>query len=143
MEMGLYETVREVSVLLEFAVVDALRALRIGTGQFNVLGILSGEPDLRMNEIASRVLLDDSTTTRIVDGLEARTLVVRRADPVDRRARRVSITHDGRRVLFEAQQRCERAVAERIAPLGAREAATLERVIGELRSVLLSEEQRV
>lgn len=137
--MKLYETVREISVLLEFTVVDALRPLRIGTDQLNVLRILSDEPDLRMNEIASRVLLDDSTTTRIVDVLESRDLVARHADPADRRARRVSITSAGRRTVLDAQQRCEKAVADRIAPLAAQDAATLERVLGDLRSVLLSE----
>ncbi len=139
MDMRLYETLRECSVLLESAVGDALRPLRIGTDQFNVLDTLEAVPGLRMNEIASRVLLDDSTTTRVVDSLEGRGLVARRADPADRRARRVSISPDGRRLLREARSRRDQAVAERVCSLGPRRVATLERALGELRSALLTE----
>lgn len=137
--MALYETIRECSVLLKFAVGEAIAPLRIGTDQLNVLGVLEAVPGLRMNEIASRVLLDDSTTTRIVDSLEERGLAARGPDPEDRRARRVSITPDGRRLLHDAQIRSEQAVADRTAALGPRRAAALQRSLRELRSVLVTE----
>lgn len=51
--------------------------------------------DLRVSELAHRLCVDTSVTTRIVQSLETDGLVTRTADPADRRASLISITEAG------------------------------------------------
>jgi DNA-binding MarR family transcriptional regulator len=54
------------------------------------------EGDRTMGDLARTLLCDASNVTQLVRRLEARGLVQRTADPQDGRARRVSITAEGR-----------------------------------------------
>lgn len=49
-----------------------------------------------MRELAERLACDKSNVTGLVDGLEQRGLVSRRADPTDRRIKQVAFTDAGR-----------------------------------------------
>jgi len=64
-----------------------------------VLRHVTGTPPPRLGELAERLGVDAPSVTRKVQQLEARGLVVRASDPVDRRAVRVVLTRRGRRVL--------------------------------------------
>ena len=57
---------------------------------------------LRMHELADRLLLSRSATTRFVERVEKRDLVERRACPEDRRGTHVVLTDDGREALRSA-----------------------------------------
>ncbi len=57
---------------------------------------------LKMNEIADAIVHSTGGTTRLVDGLEAASFVVREHCPSDRRAIYVSITPKGNEKLDEA-----------------------------------------
>ena len=48
------------------------------------------------SELSEATFRDAPTMSRIVDGMEARGLLERRADPADGRARRIHLTRDGR-----------------------------------------------
>jgi DNA-binding MarR family transcriptional regulator len=50
-----------------------------------------------MRAIADSLSCEPSNVTGIVDGLERRGLVVRQADPADRRVKQVVLTADGKR----------------------------------------------
>lgn len=57
---------------------------------------------LRMHELADRLLLSRSATTRLVERLEKRDLIERRACPEDRRGTHVVLTDGGLAVLRDA-----------------------------------------
>lgn len=59
--------------------------------------VVEGAP-LTLNELAARLYLDKSTASRVVDGLERKGLVERRASPSDRRALHLAPTAEGRRL---------------------------------------------
>lgn len=63
--------------------------------QARVLGLLSLEPT-PMRKIAVKLKCEPSNVTGIVDRLETRGLVERRADPVDRRVKLAAATEAGR-----------------------------------------------
>jgi DNA-binding MarR family transcriptional regulator len=57
---------------------------------------------LRMHELADRLLLSRSATTRFVERVEKRDLIERRACPEDRRGTHVVLTEGGRAALRNA-----------------------------------------
>ena len=57
---------------------------------------------LRMHELADRLLLSRSATTRFVERVEKRELIERRACPEDRRGTHVVLTEVGREALRSA-----------------------------------------
>ena len=59
--------------------------------QWVILARLSRQPGLSQNELASICEVEPITVGRLIDRLEARGLVERRADPKDRRVRRLHL----------------------------------------------------
>ena len=69
---------------------------------------LERQPGLTQNELAAIVEVEPITIARLVDRLEARELVVRKADPRDRRVWRLHLTPAAAPILREiAQYRAE------------------------------------
>lgn len=84
----------------------------ISVTQCYALGALSRAGAMRQDALASLLYLDKSTTSRVVDGLEAKGYVRRGEDPEDGRASRIEVTRKGRalhdrieRDLIEEQSR--------------------------------------
>ena len=67
--ISVYESIREIYVLLEVEIAQALAAFGLRTDHYNALRILAVDDRVRMGELASRLLQDDSRTTRVVDAL--------------------------------------------------------------------------
>ena len=68
--------------------------------QFNVLNLLSEEPGgLSQTEISRLLIMHRSNATGLIDRLEERGLLQRRATPGDRRAYRVVLTPAARQLL--------------------------------------------
>ncbi|GAA2221445.1 hypothetical protein GCM10010232_02060 [Streptomyces amakusaensis] len=63
--------------------------------QARVLALLARRP-LPMRRLAERLKCEPSNITGLVDRLEARGMVRRRADPADRRVKLVVVTDEGR-----------------------------------------------
>jgi DNA-binding MarR family transcriptional regulator len=87
---------------------------------------------LTLRALAEVIGADPPATTVIVNDLEARSLVVREAHPEDKRAKIVSLTPAGRRVLKSAQGVTHRA-PEIFASLTDGEVADLARIVDKLR----------
>jgi len=68
--------------------------------QLAVLEVLNFQGDMNMTELSNAVWKQNANITRIVDKLETKHLVVRKAVQGDRRANLISITKDGKE-LFE------------------------------------------
>lgn len=72
----------------------------LSPSQFNVLNLLSGEQaGLSQIEISRQLIMHRSNATGLIDRLEERGLLQRRATPGDRRAYRVVLTPAARQLL--------------------------------------------
>ena len=67
--------------------------------------------------MASRLGIDRTVMTYLLDDLEEANLIERRPDPADRRARRVVITADGTELLTTLTRRLREAEAHLLGPL--------------------------
>jgi MarR family 2-MHQ and catechol resistance regulon transcriptional repressor len=73
----------------------------LGTTEFAVLEVLFHRGPLMIGEVGERVLLTSGSTTYVVDKLEGRGLLHRRACREDRRVTYVELTEEGRALLGE------------------------------------------
>src|SRR6266852_677730 len=76
----------------------AVAELDLAPVQAKALHELNVEPPISMRELAERLKSDPSNVTGLIDRLEARGLVERRADPNDRRIKGLALTAAGARL---------------------------------------------
>ncbi len=74
----------------------------------------AGSPGIRMTDLAREVVLTKAGLTSLIDRLEARSLVQRTADPVDRRAFRITLTAEGKRAFRAAARIHVAGIHERV-----------------------------
>ncbi len=81
---------------------EKLRPLGYGTARMEALSTIdrAHEPSAQI-AIAKRIGIEGPTLTRMLDALEAEGLVIRRADPNDRRTKLIELTEAGKRALDE------------------------------------------
>jgi DNA-binding MarR family transcriptional regulator len=91
------------------------------------LSTVAAHGPLTPSELAARERVQRPTATRILARLEGPGLVLRTADPEDRRSSLVSITADGQALLDELRNRKDAYLARRLRTLSAEERATLRR----------------
>src|ERR1051325_3063502 len=75
------------------------RTLGLTRAQAIILSRLSRQPGLSQNEMAAICEVEPITVGRLIDRLEARGLVERRADPSDRRIRRLHLLPAAKPIL--------------------------------------------
>jgi len=80
---------------------ETLAPWDITPAHLRALRMLSRHGTMRLSELSDRLQVAPRTATAVVDALEARGLVRRRADPGDRRAILVEVTEHGAGVLAE------------------------------------------
>jgi MarR family transcriptional regulator for hemolysin len=81
---------------------EQLRPLGYGTARMEALSTIERAPEPSAQiAIAKRIGIEGPTLTRMLDTLEAEGLVVRLADPNDRRTKLIELTDEGRRALDE------------------------------------------
>lgn len=68
-------------------------------GLFGVLVIIEANPDLKQSDLARATHLDRSTVVTVIDNLERRGLVERRAALNDRRSNAIRLTAEGAALL--------------------------------------------
>lgn len=68
---------------------DAERADGLTGAQWRLLAAVVEEPGLNQGQLAERLEVEPITVCRLIDRMEQASLVERRADPTDRRARRL------------------------------------------------------
>jgi DNA-binding MarR family transcriptional regulator len=74
----------------------------ISASQFNVLNVLRDHPEgITQVELSRLLIMHRSNVTGLIDRLEARGLVSRKENAEDRRAYRVVLTANGRKLLAE------------------------------------------
>jgi DNA-binding MarR family transcriptional regulator len=107
--------------------------------RFDLMAQLERAPEgLRMSELSGRLMVTGGNVTGLVDSLEDEGLVVRAADGADRRALRVKLTREGRRVFRAMASEHERWVIEMFAGLSARDARALADQLQALKEHILT-----
>jgi DNA-binding MarR family transcriptional regulator len=102
--------------------------------QYNVLRVLrgAGPEGLRVQELACRLITRSPDVTRLIDRLESRSFVGRRADPGDGRAVRVHITPGGLERLKPLDVRARAIVGELLGGLDRERLEQLRDVLGDV-----------
>jgi DNA-binding MarR family transcriptional regulator len=72
---------------------------RLSPGEFGVLSLIEANPGLSQTALAAAIGTDRSTMVPILDRLEKRALVERRAVPGDRRRHALALGEQGRKLL--------------------------------------------
>jgi len=89
---------------------------------------------MRLSELSDRLQIAPRTATEVVDALQARDLVRRRADPADRRAILVELTERGTGVLAEIRTTRGAEAGRTFGRLSRTERADLARILSKLRN---------
>ncbi|GAA2113562.1 MarR family winged helix-turn-helix transcriptional regulator [Nocardioides bigeumensis] len=100
-----------------------------------VLGVLYEVGPQRITTLAASNAVTQPAMTALVNRLESTGLVLRVVDPVDSRARLVTITEKGIRTLLERRGRQNAAIAVTIDALDAAQAALLLQLVPTLREM--------
>jgi DNA-binding MarR family transcriptional regulator len=85
-------------------ITQALDTIDLTPALFAILNFLGAHDQAIQLEIASAMGIDPSALVSLIDELESAGLAKRRPHPQDRRARQVSITPKGRRLLQRARK---------------------------------------
>ncbi|MEU8004239.1 MarR family transcriptional regulator [Catellatospora sp. NPDC049111] len=88
---------------------EELKDLPHGSRGYHILAVVVHEDVPTQGALASRLVIDRSVLTYVIDDLENAGLIERQLDPRDRRARRIVATERGRQVLAAAEQRVAHA----------------------------------
>ena len=78
--------------------------LEVTPGLFGVLVIIEANRDLKQSDLARAAHLDRSTVVTVIDNLERRGLVERRAALHDRRSNAIRLTADGSALLRQLKR---------------------------------------
>jgi len=100
--------------------------------QFAALQAVSQQPGIDQKTLAKVVALDTSTTGGVIDRLEARGLIERRACDEDRRVRLLTLTHEGEKSLQDAVPIMLTAQEKILSPLSAAQQKTFMKLLSQL-----------
>ena len=95
----LHAALSELIRVYQFRERDQICCHDLSVTQCHALEVLVDSGPLSMNELAARLYLDKSTTSRVLDALERKALAVREPNAADRRALRLTTTPTGVELL--------------------------------------------
>jgi DNA-binding MarR family transcriptional regulator len=105
----------------------------ITPAHLRALRTLGRHETMRLSELSDRLQIAPRTATEVVDALQARGLVQRRADPGDRRAILVEVTERGTGMLAEIRAARGTEAGRIFGRLSPADRAELARILGQLR----------
>jgi MarR family transcriptional regulator, lower aerobic nicotinate degradation pathway regulator len=97
--------------------------------QFAALQTVARQPGLDQRSLALAIGYDTSTIAGVIDRLEARGLLERRASAEDRRVRLLTLTREGRTLLAQTIPGMLRAQERMLAPLAKADRAVFQRML--------------
>jgi MarR family transcriptional regulator, lower aerobic nicotinate degradation pathway regulator len=89
--------------------------------QYGVLAAVRATPGIDQIGVSNKVGLDRTTIVGIVDRLERKELLLRRADPADRRVRQLFLSSAGQQRLLDMRGATERVQKRLLEPLDEKE----------------------
>ena len=108
-------------------------------GRFGVLVLIGANPGLTQSRLAQATHLDRSTMVAVIDLLESRSLVERRATPMDRRSNALWLTDKGRKLLRLMKQRVKAHDDRLAAALGDQGGTQLIAMLERMREHMLAQ----
>ncbi|NMG74096.1 MarR family winged helix-turn-helix transcriptional regulator [Aromatoleum diolicum] len=93
----------QIAIFRDFS--EALGEYDVTPGLFGILVIIEANAGLKQTELARAAHLDRSTVVSVIDNLERRSLVERRAAENDRRSNSLVLTADGAALLKKLKRR--------------------------------------
>jgi DNA-binding MarR family transcriptional regulator len=108
-----------------------LRERGLSLQGFKLMRVLENS-DHSMRQISDALHVSPRTVTDMIDGLEARRLVARRAHPADRRVTLVHLTDKGREQLAAATAGAERTARAAVSGLSPTDQQTLRRLLDQI-----------
>ncbi|NUP89673.1 MAG: MarR family transcriptional regulator [Candidatus Sumerlaeia bacterium] len=140
--LGLYHTASQIKKRIDVF----LRAHGITDVQLNLLLLLhyqaGRDGGLTQVELSRMMLVNRANITSLIDRMERSGLVARVGRPGDRRCRVIELTPGGRRLIAKVERDYAREVARIMAPLPARDLASLIRMLDALRGGLRTRRRR-
>jgi DNA-binding MarR family transcriptional regulator len=113
-----------------------VRRLGLTRAQWLALTRLHRRPGASQSELADMMEVEKATVGRLIDRLEAKGWVERRAQAGDRRVNRVYLTAEAERLHQRIWRIAEATVEDALAELSPREAAQLRKLLGRVKSRL-------
>jgi len=129
---SLAESLMAVARQLRERSAETLAPWDITPAHLRALRTLARHGTMRLSELSDRLQVAPRTATEVVDALQARDLVRRRADPGDRRAILVEVTERGAGVLAEIRATRGTEAGRIFGRLNLAERAELARILGRL-----------
>ncbi|WP_407638001.1 MarR family winged helix-turn-helix transcriptional regulator [Bacillus andreraoultii] len=128
MEMNEVKRDQDVSLKLFIVLSRALEAIEkqivknvkdygLNLTEFAVLELLFHKGDQPIQKIGQKILLASSSITYVVDKLEEKNYLVRKACPTDRRVTHASITDEGKKIMEDIFPRHKEAMSKIMAGL--------------------------
>jgi DNA-binding MarR family transcriptional regulator len=114
-----------------------VRRLGLTRAQWLALTRLHRRPGASQSELADMMEVEKATIGRLIDRLEAKGWVERRAQAGDRRVNRVYLTAEAERLHKRIWHIAETTVEDALAALSRREAAQLGNLLGRVKSRLI------
>jgi DNA-binding MarR family transcriptional regulator len=133
-EESLAEILMAVARQLRERSAETLAAWDITPAHLRALRTLARHGTMRLSELSDRLQIAPRTATEVVDALQVRDLVRRRADPGDRRAILAEVTERGGGVLAEIRATRGPEAGRIFGRLSLAERAELARILSKLRN---------
>lgn len=131
-EPALGELVMEVARGLRRRFAATMEPWGVTPHEARALRVIGHHEPTRLGVVAQHLRIAPRSVTDVVDSLESRGFVAREPDPTDRRATRVGLTADGRKVLDELDTARRTDHEGYFADLSERDRATLARILTRL-----------
>lgn len=129
------EIVRAYQAFTEFSAAD-IRRFGLSGPEFDVLATLGNQPGMTFKQIGENTLITKTTLTGVVDRLEKKGLVERRACPEDRRCVRAVLTEKGDALFREVFPDHVDRLRERLESLPEADRDVLLKQLGAVRRLL-------
>ena len=134
------EILDAVPVVLQFIRVQMRLYSRpdLSVQQFRALAFVDRSPGASLSTLAEFLGLSLPAASRLVEGLRARSLMLRRTPRQDRRLLALALTAAGRRTVCAARRAAQERLAQLLAPLPAAQRAAMQRSLRILRETVHS-----
>jgi len=111
---------------------EALKPYGLTSMQFTILSTLSNLPGLSSAELSRRFNVTPQTMGEMIVNLEKRSLVAREQDPQNRRALKLALTDEGRKLLRKGEEAMLGVEADMFGAMAARDREALRATLQSL-----------
>ncbi|MEM7777420.1 MAG: MarR family transcriptional regulator [Pseudomonadota bacterium] len=128
----------DVARLLRTVFERRVRSFGLTRAQWIVIARINRRPGLSQSEVADLLEIEKASAGRLIDRMEAKGWIERRADPNDRRVNRLHLTSEAKRLHTLIWPMAEATVEDALADLTPRQAAQLSDLMLRVKSRLVA-----